>query len=107
MVYICLPAPKPPVSQCQVCREVNKDHALGSMAYNVPMSSLKEYFLLDPSIVFLNHGSYGAAPKPVFDAYQSWQMRLERQPVLFLGRELPELMHASRTALGEYLNADP
>ena len=70
------------------------------------MSSLKEYFLLDTDIVFLNHGSYGAAPKPVFDAYQSWQLRLERQPVLFLGRELPDLMHASRTALGEYLNAD-
>jgi isopenicillin-N epimerase len=70
------------------------------------MSSLKEYFLLDPNIVFLNHGSYGAAPKPVFEAYQNWQRRLERQPVLFLGRELPELLHASRIALGKYLNAD-
>jgi isopenicillin-N epimerase len=70
------------------------------------MSSLKEYFLLDPNIVFLNHGSYGAAPKPVFEAYQSWQRRLERQPVLFLGRELPELMRESRMALGKYLNAD-
>ena len=71
------------------------------------MSSLKEHFLLDPDIVFLNHGSYGAAPKPVFEAYQNWQLRLERQPVLFLGRELPELMHESRIALGKYLNADP
>jgi isopenicillin-N epimerase len=71
------------------------------------MPSLKEYFLLDPDVVFLNHGSYGAAPKPVFDDYQSWQLRLERQPVLFLGRELPEMMHESRAALGEYLNADP
>ena len=70
------------------------------------MSSLKEYFLLDPNIVFLNHGSYGAAPIPVFEAYQNWQRRLERQPVLFLGRELPELMRESRIALGKYLNAD-
>jgi isopenicillin-N epimerase len=69
------------------------------------MSSLKEYFLLDPEIVFLNHGSYGAAPKPVFEAYQNWQLRLERQPVLFLGRELPELMNQSRVALGNYLHA--
>ena len=69
------------------------------------MSSLKEYFLLDPDIVFLNHGSYGAAPKPVFEAYQNWQRRLERQPVLFLGRELPELMNESRVALGNYLHA--
>jgi isopenicillin-N epimerase len=70
------------------------------------MSSLKEYFLLDPTIVFLNHGSYGAAPKPVFEAYQDWQLRLEHQPVLFLGRELAGLLLESRVALGEYLNAD-
>jgi isopenicillin-N epimerase len=68
------------------------------------MSLLKEYFLLDPDIVFLNHGSFGAAPKPVFDVYQSWQLRLERQPVLFLGRELVGLLHESRIVLGEYLN---
>lgn len=70
------------------------------------MSSLKEYFLLDPNIVFLNHGSYGAVPKPVFEAYQNWQLRLERQPVLFLGRELAGLLLESRIALGKYLNAD-
>jgi isopenicillin-N epimerase len=70
------------------------------------MSSLKEYFLLDPDVVFLNHGSFGATPKPVFEAYQNWQLRLERQPVLFLGRELDGLLRESRIALGEYLNAD-
>ena len=68
--------------------------------------SLKEYFLLDFDVVFLNHGSYGAAPKPVFEAYQNWQRRLEGQPVLFLGRQLPEFMRESRVALGEYLHAD-
>ncbi len=70
------------------------------------MSFLKEYFLLNPNVVFLNHGSFGASPKPVFEAYQNWQLRLERQPVLFLGRELDELLRVSRQALGEYLNAD-
>src|SRR5215211_2384206 len=70
------------------------------------MLSLKEQFLLDPNIVFLNHGSYGATPKPVFEAYQNWQRRLERQPVLFLGRELPALLLESRVALSEYLKAD-
>lgn len=70
------------------------------------MSSLKEYFLLDPSVVFFNHGSYGATPKPVFEAYQNWQRRLEHQPVLFLGRELPHLLRESRVTLGNYLNAD-
>src|SRR5215216_3935823 len=69
------------------------------------MSTLKEYFLLDPDVVFLNHGSFGATPKPVFEVYQNWQRRLERQPVLFLGREYDELLLESRQALGKYLNA--
>jgi isopenicillin-N epimerase len=69
------------------------------------MSSLREYFHLDPTIHFLNHGSYGATPKPVFEAYQNWQLRLERQPVLFLSRELAGLLKESRQALGDYLNA--
>ncbi|MFT3895553.1 MAG: aminotransferase class V-fold PLP-dependent enzyme [Anaerolineales bacterium] len=70
------------------------------------MTQLKEYFLLDPDVHFLNHGSFGATPKPVFEAYQNWQARLERQPVLFLGREYDSLLKESRQALGAYLNAD-
>lgn len=70
------------------------------------MLSLEEHFLLDPGVVFLNHGSFGATPRPVFEAYQSWQRRLERQPVLFLGRELDGLLRESRVALGQYLNSD-
>jgi isopenicillin-N epimerase len=69
------------------------------------MDSLKELFHLDPAIHFLNHGSYGATPKPVFEAYQKWQLRLERQPVLFLGREIYGLLKQARDALGNYLNA--
>lgn len=67
------------------------------------MSSLKKYFLLDPSIHFLNHGSFGATPKPVFREYQRWQRELERQPVEFLGRRITTLMADSRAALGEYV----
>jgi isopenicillin-N epimerase len=76
------------------------------MPYNFLMQNLKEQFLLDPDIHFLNHGSYGATPFAVFEDYQRWQTRLERQPVLFLGRELDGLMKESRDLLGEYLHAD-
>ena len=67
------------------------------------MSSLQDQFLLDPKIHFLNHGSFGATPRPVFQDYQHWQRELERQPVEFLGRRAPQLMAASRLELGKYL----
>jgi isopenicillin-N epimerase len=76
------------------------------MTYNSAMPSLKDLFLLNSDVVFLNHGSYGATPRPVFEAYQQWQLRLESQPVLFLGREFNQLMYDARHALGEYLHAD-
>ena len=71
------------------------------------MENLKKYFYLDPSVTFLNHGSFGATPKPVFEDYQNWQLRLEQQPVLFLGREYDQLLFDARAKLGIYLNADP
>jgi isopenicillin-N epimerase len=71
------------------------------------MTSTKQFFMLDPEVIFLNHGSFGACPREVFETYQEWQRRLERQPVLFLGRELVELDRDSRSALGSFLNVDP
>jgi isopenicillin-N epimerase len=67
------------------------------------MSNLKHEFLLDPSVVFLNHGSFGATPRPVFESYQRWQLELERQPVEFLGRRADELLKGAREVLAEYL----
>ena len=67
------------------------------------MFNLKRHFQLDPSVVFLNHGSFGATPKPVFREYQRWQRELEKQPVEFLGRRSDNLLAGSRAALGKYL----
>lgn len=70
-------------------------------------STLRQYFLLDPDVIFLNHGSFGATPIPVFETYQRWQRELERQPVEFLGRRYDELVGASRARLATYLHTDP
>jgi isopenicillin-N epimerase len=67
------------------------------------MFNLRRHFLLDPTVTFLNHGSFGACPRPVFRAYQRWQRELERQPVEFLGRRHNGLMAEARAALGDYL----
>lgn len=71
--------------------------------------NLAAQFLLDPEVTFLNHGSFGACPRPVFEAYQRWQLKLERQPVAFLdpNRGLSAWMREAREALAEVVGADP
>jgi len=64
-------------------------------------------FLLDPGVTFLNHGSYGACPAPVFARYQELQRELERNPVEFLGRRFDDLIAGARTALAARVGARP
>lgn len=66
-------------------------------------SNLARHFLLRDDVVFLNHGSFGACPRPVFETYQAWQLELERQPVAFLGRDLSERTKVPRVALSAFL----
>jgi isopenicillin-N epimerase len=68
--------------------------------------SLRDFFLLRPEVVFFNHGSFGACPRPVFETYQAWQLELERQPVEFLGRRFETLLRQTRQALGSFIGAD-
>jgi isopenicillin-N epimerase len=65
----------------------------------------RDDFLLDPGLVFLNHGSFGAVPRPVFDEYQRLQREMERNPVEWLGRRAEELMAAARERLGGFVGA--
>lgn len=65
------------------------------------MNNLKQKFFLDDSITFLNHGSYGACPKPVFEDYQNWQRNLELQPVQFLTKEIWDALRNSRVSVSK------
>lgn len=69
--------------------------------------TLRRDFLLDPDVAFLNHGSFGACPRPVFERYQAYQRELEREPVDYIARRLPDLIAGARTELARYLRADP
>ena len=73
----------------------------------VPANPMKELFLLDPEVTFLNHGSFGACPIPVFESYQRWQRELEWQPVELLGRRIDDLLATVREEIGAYLNCPP
>ncbi len=66
---------------------------------------MKELFLLDPEVTFLNHGSFGATPRAVFERYQAWQRELEREPVDFIARRLGPLLAEARAELGAFVGA--
>lgn len=70
-------------------------------------TSLRDLFLLRPDVVYLNHGSFGACPRPVFERYQAWQRELEAEPVELLGRRFAELMRDARGALAAFVGAGP
>jgi len=68
---------------------------------------VRDLFLLDPGVTFLNHGSFGATPRAVFERYQAWQLELEREPVDFIARRLVGLLADARAELAVYVGARP
>jgi len=69
-------------------------------------TSLQSQFLINPEITFLNFGSFGACPKPIFEQYQRWQLELEREPVQFIAFNGVNYLHESRKALAKYIGCD-
>ena len=69
-------------------------------------SEFAAHWTLDPAISFLNHGSFGAAPRPVLAAQQAWRDRMEHEPVRFFAHDLEPAMDAARAALGAFVGAD-
>src|SRR4029450_13693337 len=50
--------------------------------------SMLEQWLLDPSCIYLNHGTVGAPPRRVLAMQQALRDEMERQPARFILREL-------------------
>lgn len=68
---------------------------------------LRSRWDLDPEVVFLNHGSFGACPRAVLAIQDELRRRLEREPVRFFFRELPGLLTAARAEVAAFVGADP
>ena len=67
------------------------------------MKNFQDQFLLNPAITFLNFGSFGATPKPIFENYQHWQRVLEAEPVQFIAFDGVNYLAESRAALAKYI----
>jgi isopenicillin-N epimerase len=64
-------------------------------------------FLLDSNITFLNHGSFGACPKPIFEEYQRLQRELEADPVQFIQKKLPVYLKQAKVPLSDFIGCNP
>jgi isopenicillin-N epimerase len=62
---------------------------------------------LDPKIVFLNHGSFGAVPLPVRAEQSRIRELLEAEPVRFFERRYQPLLDRARAALAGIVGAPP
>ena len=65
----------------------------------------RELFMLDPEVTYLNHGSFGAVPRPVFEAQNELRRELELEPVLFLARKLPTRLARVRQSVARFVGA--
>ena len=61
---------------------------------------------LDPEVTFLNHGSFGACPRVVMQLQQELRQRMEREPVLFVHREMEALLDQARGELAQFVGCD-
>ena len=71
------------------------------------MNDLAALWPLDPDVMFLNHGSFGACPREVLRHQAALRDRMEANPVRFLSRELDDLLDAARAAMAAFVGADP
>ncbi len=69
-------------------------------------SPLNQHWQIDPDVVYLNHGSFGATPKKVLAAQDRYRARIEAEGVRWFSLEQDGALDATRTALGAFINAD-
>ncbi|GAB3712628.1 aminotransferase class V-fold PLP-dependent enzyme [Flavobacterium koreense] len=67
---------------------------------------MKSVFLLDNNITFLNHGSFGACPKPIFEEFQRLQLELEQEPVHFIQKKLPVCLKEAKKPLAKFISCN-
>jgi isopenicillin-N epimerase len=69
------------------------------------MNSFTGHWSLDPDVVFLNHGSFGACPRRILERQQELRAEMEREPVEFLYRRFEPRIDEAREALGRFVGA--
>lgn len=69
-------------------------------------SPWRSFWSIDPSITFLNHGSFGACPIPVLEKQNQLRAQLEAEPLRFFEDQLEPLLDAARQELAGFVGAN-
>ncbi|MDH3584388.1 MAG: aminotransferase class V-fold PLP-dependent enzyme [Phycisphaerae bacterium] len=69
--------------------------------------TLQALWALDPDIMHLNHGSFGACPRAVLDSQTALRAEMEAEAITFLARHLETRLDQARAQLGAFLGAAP
>lgn len=90
-----------------VTAEGQGDYVPGNGTGKEAFARLKpELWLLDPAVVHLNHGSYGAVPTPVLEAQRCAAERIERSPERFYRADLGPAMDDVRGRVAGFLRTE-
>jgi isopenicillin-N epimerase len=68
-------------------------------------SKFRRHWRLRPGTILLNHGSFGACPKPILDLQTQLREQMEAEPVQFLWRRYEERLEPARRSLAAFLGA--
>jgi len=68
---------------------------------------MRSHWRLDPEVVFLNHGSFGACPRVVLEEQSRLRAQLEAEPVRFMVHEREPLLAEARRVLAAFVGAAP
>ncbi len=70
------------------------------------MNAFAQHWNLDPRVLYLNHGAYGACPRRVLQAQNELRDEIERNPLAFFERRYNPLLDAARERLARFVGAD-
>lgn len=70
-------------------------------------SPFARHWDLDPEVVFLNHGSFGACPRVILERQHELRREMEAQPLRFLYHTLEERIDAAKPRLAQLVGCDP
>ena len=74
---------------------------------HAPGDDLRDRWTLDPEVVFLNHGSFGACPRDILAEQDRLRALVEREPVQFFVQHYERLLDAARAEVAAFVGADP